>query len=72
MSKEGKWLEMTGKIDDDLFDKIGVSGTPAEAGAKLRTRNAFADRSTLMLYNETDADAVTDVIRAATEPVPGS
>ncbi len=72
MSKEGKWLEMIGLIDDDLFDKIGVSGTPAEAGAKLRERNAFADRSTLMLYNETDPDAVTDVIAAAAGPTAGS
>ncbi len=65
MSKEGKWLEMIGKIDDDLFDKIGVSGSPAEVGAKLRERNAFADRTTLMFYNETDPDAVMDVIGAA-------
>ncbi len=66
MSKQGKWLEMIGKIDDDLFDKIAVSGTPAEVGARLRLRNAFADRTTLMLYNETDPDAVMDVIGAAT------
>ena len=65
MSKEGRWLEMTGKIDDDLFDAIGVSGTPADVGARLRERNAFADRTTLMLYNETEPDAVTDVIAAS-------
>ncbi len=69
MSKEGKWLEMITRIDDDLFDLIAVSGTPAEAGTKLRERNAsFADRSTLMLYNETDPEAVTDLIRTARNP----
>jgi hypothetical protein len=65
MSKQGKWLEMITKIDDDLFDIIAVSGTPTQAGEKLAKRNAFAERSTLMLYNDTDADAVTDVIAAA-------
>ena len=62
MTKEGKWLEMIGKIDDDLFDEIAVSGSPFEVGEKLRERNAFADRTTLMLYNETDPDAVNDLI----------
>ena len=65
MSKEGRWLEMINEIDDDLFDILGVSGTPAEAGEKLAKRNAFAQRTTLMLYNETDPDAVMDTIRAA-------
>jgi probable F420-dependent oxidoreductase len=65
MSKQGKWLEMITKIDDDLFDILAVSGTPTQAGEKLAKRNAFAERSTLMLYNDTDADAVTDVIAAA-------
>ena len=59
------WLEMIARIDDDLFDAIGVSGTPSEVGARLRERNDFADRTTLVLYNETDPDAVTDVIAAA-------
>ncbi len=68
MSKEGKWLEMITRIDDELFDTLAVSGTPAEAGRKLRERNAgFADRTTLMLYNETDPDAVREVIAAAKE-----
>ncbi|MCH2173356.1 TIGR03617 family F420-dependent LLM class oxidoreductase [Myxococcota bacterium] len=65
MSKEGRWLEMINEIDDELFDTIGVSGTPEEVGQRLRERNAFADRTTLMLYNETDRDAVIDVIRTA-------
>ena len=65
MSKQGKWLEMITKIDDDLFDILAVSGTPAQAGEKIAKRNAFADRTTLMLYNETDPEAVQDVIAAA-------
>ena len=66
MSKEGKWFEMMGLITDDMLDAIGVSGTPAEVGRKLRERNApWADRTMLTLYDETgDPDAVTDVVKA--------
>jgi hypothetical protein len=58
---------MAGLVDDALFEAIAVSGTPAEAGRRLRARNAdFADRTTLMLYDETgDPDAVADLLRAA-------
>ena len=63
LSKQGKWLEMVGRIDDALFDQIAVSGTPGEVAAKLRARNTFADRTTLMLYNETHPEAVVDVVR---------
>jgi probable F420-dependent oxidoreductase len=63
LSKHGQWLEMMGRIDDALFDQIAVSGTPAQVAAKLRARNDFADRTTLMLYNETQPEAVVDVVR---------
>jgi probable F420-dependent oxidoreductase len=63
LSKQGKWLDMMGRIDDALFDEIAVSGTPAQVAARLRARNGFADRTTLMLYNETHPEAVVDVVR---------
>ena len=61
---------MAGLVDDALFDRIAVSGTPAEAARALRERNAgFADRTTLMLYDETgDRDAVVELLRAASMP----
>ena len=66
MSRAGKWAEMSEHIDDRLFDLLAVSGTPAEVGARIRTRNeSFADRTTLLLYNETEPDAVKDIIAAA-------
>ena len=67
LSKQGRWVDMMGLIDDALFDAIAVSGTPVEAGRRLRARNAgFADRTTLLLYDETgDRDAVVDLLRAA-------
>lgn len=66
LSKQGKWLEMMSYITDEMLDVIGVAGTPTEAGAKLRERNRFADRTSLIIYNETgDANAVTHLIQAA-------
>ena len=66
MTKEGRWAEMPRLVDDDLLDAIAVSGTPAEAGRKLRARNTdLADRTGLGLYNEAGADAVTDLLQAA-------
>lgn len=64
MVKEGRWYEMMALISDDILDQVGVSGTPSVAGKKLRERNHFADRSSIVLYNETDADAVTDLVHA--------
>jgi len=63
LSKQGGWKEMMGLIDDTLFDAIAVSGTPTAVARRLRERNSFADRTTLMLYNETAPEAVVDVVR---------
>ena len=67
MSKQGEWLEMISLVTDDMLDAIGVSGRPAEVGRRLRERNAWADRTSLVLYNETEPDAVTDLVRAFKE-----
>ncbi len=56
MSKQGLWREMSDRIDDDLLDLLVVSGSPSEVGAKLATRNGFADRSTMMFYGPTPTD----------------
>jgi probable F420-dependent oxidoreductase len=66
MTKEGRWAEMPALVDDDLLDAIAVSGSPAEAGRRLRARNAgLADRTGLGLYNEAGPDAVVDLLQAA-------
>jgi len=62
LSKEGKWLDMIGLVTDDMLDLIGVSGTPAQVADLVRSRNDFADRVTLVLYNETEPEAVEDII----------
>jgi probable F420-dependent oxidoreductase len=65
MSKEGKWREMMAEIDDELLDRIAVSGTPAEVARRLRERNDFATRSMLIVYDEAGGDAVADLLAAA-------
>jgi probable F420-dependent oxidoreductase len=66
LSKQGGWAEMIGLVSDEMLDTIGVAGRPADVGRRLRTRNAWADRTSLVLYNETDPAAVTDLVRAFT------
>src|SRR6185436_7311060 len=68
LSKLGAWSEMIALVTDDMLDTIGVSGQPAEVGRRLRQRNAWADRTSLILYNETAPEAVADLLRAFKEP----
>lgn len=66
MSKQGQWREMSARIDDDLLDLLVVSGAPAEVGRKLRERNSFADRSTMMFYGpEPSEEAISEAVSAA-------
>ena len=64
MSKQGQWFEMMALVTDEMLDAIGVSGTPSAVGAALRARNDFADRTSLVMYNETEEEAIVDVVRA--------
>jgi probable F420-dependent oxidoreductase len=67
LSKQGGWAEMTKLISDEMLDTFGVSGTPSEVGRKLRARNDMAQRTNLMLVNETDPEAVSDLVRGIKE-----
>jgi probable F420-dependent oxidoreductase len=67
LSKEGKWEQMVELVSDELLDRIGVCGTPLQVADRLCRRNDFADRTTLLLYNETEPDAVVDIVRAMKE-----
>jgi probable F420-dependent oxidoreductase len=68
LSKQGQWFEMMRLVSDDMLDVIGVSGRPRAVGRALRARNDFAERTSLVLYNETAPEAVTDVARGFNEP----
>jgi probable F420-dependent oxidoreductase len=51
LSKEGKWAEMAGLIDDEILNTIAVVGTPAEIAAKIAERFAGrADRISPVAY----------------------
>ena len=67
MSKQGAWSDMIALVTDDMLDTIAVAGRPADVGRRLRQRNAWADRTSLVLYNETEPEAVADLIRAFKE-----
>jgi probable F420-dependent oxidoreductase len=62
LAKANRWLEMIEKVGDDVLDAVGVTGRPAEVGPKIRERNHFADRTTLVLYNEAEPEAVTEIV----------
>lgn len=48
LSREGRWDEMAGLIDDDLLDAVVLRGDPASVAGRLRDRYAgFADRVAL-------------------------
>jgi probable F420-dependent oxidoreductase len=64
LSKQGQWFDMMRLVSDDMLDVIGVSGTPAAVGRALRQRNRFATRTSLVLYNASEPEAVTDLVRA--------
>ncbi|MGW4247745.1 TIGR03617 family F420-dependent LLM class oxidoreductase [Nocardia sp. NPDC004722] len=38
LSKQGRWQEMAGLIDDSMVDALAVSGTPTECAAQIRSR----------------------------------
>jgi len=62
MSKEGKWLEMAGRIDDDLLEKIAVVAPRDEVAAKVRERcGEWASRVSLVSHFSTP-DLLEDVV----------
>ncbi len=38
LSKEGKWMEMAGLVDDEVLNTIAVVGTPAEVAGRIAER----------------------------------
>ena len=55
LSKKGGWLEMAGKIDDSLLEKIAVVGLKHELADKLKSRyGGWAHRLSLVSYNQAD------------------
>ena len=64
LSKQGKWLEMAGLIDDDLLEAIAITGERDEIAAKIKARCAGAvDRVSLVAPFAPDAELFADVVK---------
>jgi len=64
LSKQGRWLEMAGRIDEDLLERIAVVGRRKEIAAKLHERcKGFADRVSLVAPFAPDPDLWSDIVR---------
>jgi probable F420-dependent oxidoreductase len=67
LSREGRWADMPGLIDDDLLDRFTVKGTPSEVGVGLKTRyEGVADRVALSPQGGLTPYALAEVVAAAT------
>ncbi|WP_405488031.1 TIGR03617 family F420-dependent LLM class oxidoreductase [Nocardia sp. NBC_00511] len=67
LSKQNRWREMAGLIDDSMVDALTVSGSPARCAAQIRQR--FGDNASRVCcyfpgYQVTDA-AIADLVAAA-------
>lgn len=66
LSKQGRWREMAGLIDDTMVDALTVSGSPADCAAQIRNR--FGDTAARVCcyfpgYQVGD-DAIADLVTA--------
>ena len=63
MSKQGRWDDMTGLIDDEILETIAVVGPRNEIAGKLRERLAgIADGVSLTHNRAPDATQWADVV----------
>ena len=64
LSKQGQWLEMAGRIDDRLLDRIAVIDRPERLGARVRERcGQLADRVSLISPMAPDPELLADAVR---------
>jgi probable F420-dependent oxidoreductase len=65
LSKRGRWLEMAGRIDDELLERIAVVGPYDEIADRVRARcEKFADRVSLVAPAAPDPERLGAVVRA--------
>jgi probable F420-dependent oxidoreductase len=65
LSKEGRWGEMAGLVDDDLAHHIAVCGEPAEVGEQIEARYGdIADRLGFYTPYATAPDLTAEVLAA--------
>ena len=63
LSKQGRWDEMTGLIDDEIVDALAVRGEPGSIGARVRERYGdLADRISFSMPYEPSTECMHDVL----------
>jgi len=63
LSKRGGWLEMAGRIDDELLEAIAVVGERHEIADKIRARcGGMVDRVSLTAPFAPDAELFSDIV----------
>ena len=63
LSKQGRWLEMAGRIDDDLLDRIAVTGPRDEVASRIAERCAgIVDRVSLVAPFAPEGELWRDVV----------
>jgi len=65
LSKEGRWDEMAGLVDDDLIEAITLRGTPADVGRQIHERyDGLADRVALTFPYAPPPDLLGEIVDA--------
>ncbi|MCG7632699.1 TIGR03617 family F420-dependent LLM class oxidoreductase [Gordonia McavH-238-E] len=65
MSKQGRWQEMAGLIDDEMLHTIAACGTPKEVAAHIRDRvDGVSDRICLYQPGPIAVDALAEIVDA--------
>ena len=62
--KNNQWQNTAALVSDDMLNLIGVSGNPFQIAEQINSRNFFASRTALGIYNESEPDAIADLVRA--------
>jgi hypothetical protein len=64
MSKQGKWAEMTGLVNDEVLEAIAVCAPIGEIAKRVRERvGSVVDRVSLVAHFSKDPDIWRDVVR---------
>ena len=71
MSKQGRWQEMAGLIDDEILHTIAACGTPAEIAAHIRDRvEGVSDRICLYQPGPIDVEPLAEIVDALSGDTP--
>lgn len=67
MSKQGRWQEMAGLIDDEILHTIAACGTPAEIAAHIRDRvEGVSDRICLYQPGPIGVEPLAEIVDSLT------